>query len=422
MFCSCAKLRSALPNKHSVISCVRKLLRSDRQAFRSQATRSNAVILGIETSCDDTAIGVVDDQGNVLGESSHSQLETHNEYGGIIPPIARDLHQQHIDCVAERALKQCPVPAEEMSAIAVTVRPGMSLSLLVGLNFARRLAAKHGKPLIPIHHMEAHALAIRLVQRVDFPYLVLLVSGGHCQLAVVRDIDDFLLLGQTMDDAPGETFDKVARRLKLINLPECRGLSGGRALEFLAERDSGNPLAYRFPEPLTSYRTCNFSFSGLKNSVYRKIEALEKEHGLEADALLPEIADLCASTQHAVAYHLARRTQRALAFCDQQGLLPEGKPTLVVAGGVAANAYLGRLLSRLCEKLDVAYVPTPPKLCSDNGLMIAWNGVERWRTASGIVTENFDSLDITPRCPLGVDISLSVAEASIKLDKIKLSV
>uniref|UniRef100_V5H8L1 N(6)-L-threonylcarbamoyladenine synthase n=1 Tax=Ixodes ricinus TaxID=34613 RepID=V5H8L1_IXORI len=114
-----------------------------------------------------------------------------------------------------------------MSAIAVTVRPGMSLSLLVGLNFARRLAAKHGKPLIPIHHMEAHALAVRLVQRVDFPYLVLLVSGGHCQLAVVRDIDDFLLLGQTMDDAPGETFDKVARRLKLTNLPECRGLSGG---------------------------------------------------------------------------------------------------------------------------------------------------------------------------------------------------
>ncbi|CAN7996503.1 unnamed protein product [Ixodes pacificus] len=279
MFCSCAKLRSALQNKHSVISCVRKLLRSDRQAFRSQATRSNAVILGIETSCDDTAIGIVDDQGNVLGESSHSQLETHNEYGGIIPPIARDLHQQHIDRVAERALEQCPVPAEEMSAIAVTVRPGMSLSLLVGLNFARRLAAKHGKPLIPIHHMEAHALVVRLVQRVDFPYLVLLVSGGHCQLAVVRDIDDFLLLGQTMDDAPGETFDKVARRLKLSNLPECRGLSGGHALEFLAERDSGNPLAYRFPEPLTSYRTCNFSFSGLKNSVYRKIEALEKEHG-----------------------------------------------------------------------------------------------------------------------------------------------
>ncbi|KAH9372672.1 hypothetical protein HPB48_009150 [Haemaphysalis longicornis] len=267
---------------------------------RCLCTRPRTVVLGIETSCDDTAVGIVDDQGNVLGEAAHSQLAKHIEYGGIIPPIARDMHKEHIARVTQEALEHCTVPMEAVTAIAVTTRPGMALSLRVGLDFAIELARKYGKPLVPVHHMEAHATAVRLQHRVPFPYLVLLVSGGHCQLALVRAINDFLLLGQTIDDAPGEALDKarharstpppltIARRLKVHNLPDCRRLSGGAAVELLAR--GADCRAVPFPEPMTSYRTCDFSFAGLKNSVYREIQRLEKLHGIEADALVPELA------------------------------------------------------------------------------------------------------------------------------------
>lgn len=398
-------------------------------------------MLGIETSCDDTAVGIVDDQGNVLGEAAHSQLAKHIEYGGIIPPIARDMHKEHIARVTREALERCTVPLEEVTAIAVTTRPGMALSLRVGLDFAVELAHRHGKPLVPVHHMEAHATAVRLQHRVPFPYLVLLVSGGHCQLALVRAIDDFLLLGQTTDDAPGEALDKIARRLKVHNLPECRRLSGGAAVELLAR--GADSQAFPFPEPLTAYRTCDFSFSGLKNSVYREIQRLEKLHGIEADALVPELRDVCASAQRAIVQHLARRTQRALEFCTDRGLLPpfcpptkeeeeEGMdedppsattrgesspPTLVVAGGVACNSVLRNALAEVCNSLGATFVATPARLCSDNGVMIAWNGLERLRAGAELVAEDLDSLRVVPRCPLGEDISQSVAHASIRLDR-----
>ncbi|KAL1482421.1 hypothetical protein MTO96_033805 [Rhipicephalus appendiculatus] len=342
---------------------------------RAYSTSSRSIVLGIETSCDDTAVGIVDDERNILGEAAHSQLAKHIEYGGIIPPIARDMHAENIGQVAQDALKQCPVPLEEMTAIAVTTRPGMALSLRVGFDFARDLARKYNKPLIPVHHMEAHATAVRLQHRVEFPYLVLLVSGGHCQLAVVRAIDDFVLLGQTIDDAPGEALDKVARRLKLHNLPECRLISGGAAIELLAR--GANPHAFPFPEPMMDYRSCDFSFSGLKNSVYREIIRLEKQHGIEADALVPELRDICASVQ---ACHGA-----ALGPTH-----PEG-----------ARA-------------------TPARLCSDNGLMIAWNGLEVYTNSPATAIEDLGSFRVEPRCPLGKDISKSVAHASIKLQKIKL--
>lgn len=305
----------------------------------------------------------------------------------------------------------------------------MALSLRVGFDFARDLARKYGKPLIPVHHMEAHATAVRLQHRVEFPYLVLLVSGGHCQLAVVRAIDDFVLLGQTIDDAPGEALDKVARRLKLHNLPECRLISGGAAIELLAR--GANPHAFPFPEPMMDYRNCDFSFSGLKNSVFREIIRLEKQHGIEADALVPELRDICASVQRATVQHLVRRTQRALEFCSRQGLLPslpseEARqeatvpPTVVVAGGVACNSVLRDALAQMCDHLGATFVATPARLCSDNGLMIAWNGLELYTASPATVVEDLDSFRVEPRCSLGKDISLSVAQASIKLQKIKL--
>lgn len=393
------------------------------------STNRRLVVLGIETSCDDTAVGIVDDDGNILGEAAHSQLAKHIQYGGIIPPIARDMHAENIAQVTQDALKQCPVPLEAMTAIAVTTRPGMALSLRVGFDFARDLARKYGKPLIPVHHMEAHATAVRLQHRVEFPYLVLLVSGGHCQLAVVRAIDDFVLLGQTIDDAPGEALDKVARRLKLHNLPECHLISGGAAIELLAR--GANPDAFQFPEPMMDYRSCDFSFSGLKNSVFRAIARLEKQHGIEADALVPELCDICASVQRVMVQHLVRRTQRALEFCSREGLLPSlasheagqdgvAPPTVVVAGGVACNGVLRDALAQVCDHLGATFVATPPRLCSDNGVMVAWNGLELYKVSPSSAVEDLDSFRVEPRCSLGKDISLSVARASIKLQKVKL--
>lgn len=217
-------------------------------------------------------------------------------------------------------------------------------------------------------------------------------------------------------------------------------------MELLAR--GGDCRAVPFPEPLTSYRTCDFSFSGLKNSVYREIQRLEKLHGIEADALIPELRDVCASAQRALVQHLARRTQRALEFCTLQGLLPpfsppreeeeeEGvtdedprssaarreasPPTLVVAGGVACNNVIRDALAQVCSSLGATFVATPARLCSDNGVMIAWNGLERLRAGAESVAEDLDSLRVVPRCPLGEDISQSVAQASIRLEKIKLN-
>ncbi|KAH8026742.1 hypothetical protein HPB51_024241 [Rhipicephalus microplus] len=251
-------------------------------------------------------------------------------------------------------------------------------------------------------------------RRVEFPYLVLLASGGHCQLAVVRAIDDFVLLGQTIDDAPGEALDKVARRLKLHKLPECRLISGGAAIELLAR--GANPHAFPFPEPMMDYRSCDFSFSGLKNSVFREITRLEKRHGIEADALVPELGDICASVQRVTVQHLVRRTQRALEFCSRRGLLPplpsdeEGQeatapPTVVVAGGVACNGVLRDALAQMCDHLGATFVATPAGLCSDNGLMIAWNGLEVYAASPATVVEDLDSYRVERRCPLGKDIS-----------------
>lgn len=176
-----------------------------RRCYSSKVT----TVLGIETSCDDTGCAVVDSSGKILGEALNSQQQIHLNHGGIIPPIARDLHQQHIEHIVQDALRLASIQLSDVDAIATTVKPGLPLSLLVGMNYGKHLSCKSGKPLIPIHHMEAHALTIRMVQKVDFPFLVLLISGGHCLLAVAQAVDKFLLLGQSLDDAPGEAFDKL---------------------------------------------------------------------------------------------------------------------------------------------------------------------------------------------------------------------
>ncbi|KFV80722.1 hypothetical protein N308_09501, partial [Struthio camelus australis] len=275
--------------------------------LRSNSTRSGKLclpklVLGIETSCDDTGAAVVDDAGNILGEALHCQKEVHLKAGGIIPLVAQQLHRENIEQIVKEALSISGVSVNELAAIATTVKPGLALSLGVGLEYSLKLVNKYKKPFIPIHHMEAHALTIRLTNQVEFPFLVLLLSGGHCILAVAQGVSDFLLLGQSIDIAPGDMLDKVARRLSLSKHPECHSMAGGKAIEHLAQ--TGNRQHYTFRVPMQQYRNCDFSFSGLQNLVNKVIIQKEKEEGLQEGELLSCVKDIAAAAQHAVAVHI----------------------------------------------------------------------------------------------------------------------
>ncbi|XP_052095126.1 tRNA N6-adenosine threonylcarbamoyltransferase, mitochondrial-like isoform X9 [Mytilus californianus] len=284
------------------------------------------LVLGIETSCDDTGAAVVDDKGNILGDALNSQTKVHVDHGGIIPSVAQDLHRENIDTVVQEALKSANVVLQDLEAIAVTNKPGLALSLRVGLEYAKELVEKSSKPMIPIHHMEAHALTVRLLKKVDFPYLVFLMSGGHCLLAVANDIDDFDMLGTSLDEAPGDCIDKTARSLCLKNLPQCEGLSGGGAIEMLAE--NGNPLSFPVPHVMTHYRDCDFSFTGLKTYFKRLIHDEATRQDLPEGQLLSNVSDVCAALQYAMTYTLCRKLQRAFMYSELKGLLPEQKRVL----------------------------------------------------------------------------------------------
>ncbi|XP_075173858.1 tRNA N6-adenosine threonylcarbamoyltransferase, mitochondrial isoform X3 [Anomaloglossus baeobatrachus] len=385
------------------------------------------VVLGIETSCDDTGAAVVDENGKILGEAIHSQKEVHLKTGGIIPSVAQRLHKENIDRVVNEAVRSSGISLHEVSAIATTVKPGLALSLGVGLSYSLNLVKRYSKPFIPIHHMEAHALTIRLLHQVEFPFLVLLISGGHCILSVANGISDFLLLGQSHDESPGEALDKVARRLSLFKLAECSSMSGGQSIEYLAQ--FGEKTFINHKPPMTHYQDCNFSFTGLRNHYNCLIKNLEDKEGIQKGALLRYAADIAASAQHSVAHHLVKRTQRAILFCKQERLLPFSKASLyvlglwsvlpskdeqsadkstvvflgcpslfefVVSGGVASNKYICKLLQNLTDDLDMSLLCPPPNLCTDNGVMIAWNGIERLRIGAGVL-ENTKDIRYEPR-------------------------
>ncbi|KAM6348476.1 tRNA N6-adenosine threonylcarbamoyltransferase, mitochondrial isoform 3-T4 [Alca torda] len=327
------------------------------------------LVLGIETSCDDTGAAVVDDAGNVLGEALHCQKEVHLQAGGIIPVVAQQLHRENIERVVKEALSVSGVSVRELAAIATTVKPGLALSLEVGLRHSLNLVSRYQKPFIPVHHMEAHALTIRLTQPVEFPFLVLLLSGGHCLLAVARGVSDFLLLGQSIDIAPGDMLDKVARRLSLRKHPECRSMAGGKAIEHLAQ--TGNRQQHTFRLPMQQYRNCDFSFSGLQNLVNKVIIQKEKEEGIQEGEILSCVKDIAAAAQHAVAVHIIQRTYRAMLFCIKNSILSSKNAALVVSGGVASNQYIRKGLQTLADVNDFALLCPPPRLCTDNGVMIA---------------------------------------------------
>ncbi|XP_038210826.1 probable tRNA N6-adenosine threonylcarbamoyltransferase, mitochondrial [Zerene cesonia] len=299
--------------------------------FCSVKSYSKTLIFGIETSCDDTGCAIIDDNGQLLSEKLHCQNLIHLRNGGIIPDVAQDLHRRYIEPTVSDTLEQANVSMDDISAIAVTLQPGLPLSLAIGMKYAKHLSRRFNKPLIPIHHMEAHALVARMEHNISFPYLTLLISGGHCLLAVVEDVNKFKLLGQSIDSAPGEVFDKVSRRMKLRNIPEYSKMSGGQAVEVAASKAT-NPHMFKLPLPLADYKDCNFSFNGLKTATTLNLFRKEREHKIKADGLIPEVNDLCAALLMAITRHLVHRTQRAIEFCRQRNLIAMDKGQLVVSG------------------------------------------------------------------------------------------
>jgi N6-L-threonylcarbamoyladenine synthase len=326
------------------------------------------VILGIESSCDDTAVAVVRARpgapvGSILSSVVWSQDALHGAYGGVVPEIAARAHAERLDTVTVAALAEAGLGLADIDSIAVTAGPGLIGGVLAGVMFAKGLAAGRHLPLWGVNHLAGHALTPRLVEPLAFPYPLLLVSGGHCQFLSVEGPESFTRLGGTIDDAPGEAFDKVAKLLGL-------GQPGGPAVE--TEAETGHPSRFDLPRPLLDRDGCDLSFSGLKTAVRRARDLLvERQGGLtRADR-----ADLCAGFQAAVAEVLAEKTRRAItAF---RALHPRAHPALAVAGGVAANRTIRAAMAAIAAQDDASFHAPPLGLCTDNGAMIAWAAAER---------------------------------------------
>lgn len=320
-------------------------------------------VLGIETSCDETAASIVErDAGGhatILSNIVRSQFEEHAPYGGVVPELAARAHVSYLDHIIERAAKAAGMKLSEVDAIAATAGPGLIGGVLVGLTTAKAIAAALGKPLIAVNHLEAHALTARLTDGLAFPYLMLLVSGGHSQFVLVRGVGDYERWGTTIDDALGEAFDKVAKLLGLGN-------PGGPEVEKMAAK--GDPRRFNFPRPLLKEDRLDFSFSGLKTAVRLAAE----QHAPLTDQ---DVADICASFQRTVAEIVATRARSALAKYAIE--LPGQPPRLVVAGGVAANKAIGTALRGAADAAGATLVIPPIPLCTDNGAMVAWAGAER---------------------------------------------
>ncbi len=340
------------------------------------ATGMSLTFLGIESSCDDTAAAVVTGDRRILSSVVFGQTALHADFGGVVPEIAARAHAEKLDICVEQALAQAGLRLADLDGIAVTAGPGLIGGVLSGVMLAKGLAAGTGLPLVGVNHLAGHALTPRLTDGVGFPYLMLLVSGGHCQFLRVDGPDDFTRLGGTIDDAPGEAFDKVA---KLLGLPQ----PGGPAVERAARQ--GDPARFALPRPLLDRPGCDLSFSGLKTAVLRlRDDLVAAQGGLHQG----DRADICAAFQRAVAEVLAEKTRRALALAPV--------PTLAVAGGVAANTALRHALEQVAGQAGARFVAPPLALCTDNGAMIAWAGIEAF--AQG----RRDGLDLAarPRWPL----------------------
>ncbi len=341
-------------------------------------------ILGIESSCDDTAAAIVrgvPDQAQVMSNVVAGQAELHAAFGGVVPEIAARAHVEKLDISVAAAMKQAGVGFDDLDAVAVTAGPGLIGGVVSGVMLAKGICAATGLPLVGVNHLAGHALTPRLTDGVAFPYLMLLVSGGHCQFLLVRGHDDFTRLGGTIDDAPGEAFDKTARILGLLQ-------PGGPSVQASAE--TGDPKRFKLPRPLLAQAGCDMSFSGLKTAMIRARDSVVADKG---GLTVQDQSDLSAGFQTAVSDILARKTRAAMV--DYLALNPT-RPTLAVAGGVAANTQIRAQLQALCAELDTEFVAPPLALCTDNAAMIAYVGLARFAAGQ---TDDM-TLSARPRWPL----------------------
>ena len=345
------------------------------------------VVLGIETSCDETAVAVVQEDGTILSNLVLSQLEEHSAFGGVVPEIAARAHLDHIDTLIKGAMEDANLNFSDLDAVAATSGPGLIGGVMVGMMAGKAISATHNKPFIGINHLEAHALTARLTHRIEFPYLILLVSGGHTQILVAEDVGVYKRWGTTIDDALGECFDKSA---KLMGLP----YPGGPNLEKMAAacKDTDAALKqFNLPTPLKGRAGSDFSFSGLKTAVRNHVEKLP-----EGDLAQKDIAALAHSFQITVGNVLKDRCNNAISkFLDTYSHTTK-TPTLVVCGGVAANQHIRDVLQDLTNEANMDFIAPPLELCSDNGAMIAWAGVEKLKNN---MTDDLD-LRARPRWPL----------------------
>ena len=341
------------------------------------------LILGIESSCDETAASIIteNEQGIavVLSNIVSSQVEVHKKFGGVVPELAARSHMEKIDWIVQKAIDESGRKIEEIDAIASTAGPGLIVCLSVGLSFGKAFASALDKPFIAVNHLEGHALSPKLNSKLDYPYLLLLISGGHSQFLNVQGLGKYKRLGTTIDDALGEAFDKTAKLLG-IEFP------GGPQIEILAKK--GDPNKYDLPKPIFNKGGCNLSFAGLKTAVLRITKNIKTDQ---------EKFDLAASFQKTIEEILYKKTKIAFAQFEKQNNLKE--KIFVVAGGVAANKNIRSILINLCNEENYQSVFPPIELCGDNAAMIAMVGLEKFKL------KQFSSLDhpAKPRWPLDID-------------------
>ena len=345
--------------------------------------KKKPIILGIESSCDETAASLIteNEQGiaTILSNIVSSQIDEHKEFGGVVPELAARSHIEKIDLIAKKAIDESGIKLEEVDAIATTAGPGLIVCLSVGLSFGKAMAASLGKPFIAVNHLEGHALSPRLNSKLDYPYLLLLISGGHTQFLNVQGLGKYKRLGTTIDDAVGEAFDKTAKLLG-IKFP------GGPQIEEYAKK--GDPNKYKLPKPILHRGGCNLSFAGLKTAVLRITKQIKTDQ---------EKFDLAASFQKTIEEILYKKSK--VAFKEFKNVNGDKVNTFVVAGGVAANKRIREVLTTLCEEENFEAIFPPVNLCGDNAAMIAMVGLEKYKL------KQFNQLDhpAKPRWPLDED-------------------
>lgn len=338
------------------------------------------IVLGIESSCDDTSVAFVKDNREVLANVISSQIDIHARFGGVVPEIAARSHLDNIDITFNEAIKTAQININDIDAVAATCGPGLIGGIIVGSNFAKMASLTLKKPFFAINHIEAHALSARLsYPKIKFPYLLLLVSGGHCIICLVKTPVDFQVLGNTIDDSVGESFDKVAKMLGLR-------YPGGPEIQKYAK--NGEPC-FELPKPLYKKQGCDMSFSGLKTAVRRIIESNQ----INTEE---EIANMCASFQKTIAEILFQKCEHAIKICKENSI---NVSDLVIGGGVAANLEIREKLSNLSNIYDLNFFAPPFEFCTDNAAMIAWNAIEKINFGVSSSPLTFKPV---PRWPLGI--------------------